>query len=206
MSFQCNEQAVHIVHCNGSTWCRQLMPTTRNTVLLSIGTSLESHIQLTTWCSRAYVKCPLVVEDAISTVTRHLALVQMIPTEHIRETAGMVIVAERHQLLMSPFMMEDTIRILFRALEPLLLSLYAWFNELYTIFIGCLSEIECSGSRVTQLPWMLSPCLTYILFHILLEVIIAAIWRNLVSVYSGCLKFVMGVVQACIWLMSQGIK
>jgi len=36
------------------------------------------------------------------------------------------------------------------------------------------------------------------LFEWMLEVIVAVVYRNLMSVYSVCLNYVVGVVQACV--------
>jgi hypothetical protein len=48
------------------------------------------------------LNCPFVVEDTESSVIGLLALVQTFATGLIRQTAGMVIVEERHQPLMQP--------------------------------------------------------------------------------------------------------
>jgi hypothetical protein len=47
MSFQCDEQAVHMVCCTGSTRWGNHKPPRNDTVLLWMGTSLNSHFQST---------------------------------------------------------------------------------------------------------------------------------------------------------------
>jgi len=71
-------------------------------VLLWIGTSLDSHFKSTAGHIPARLKCLFVVEDAELCVKGHLALVQMFAAGQICQTAGMVIVEERHQPPMQP--------------------------------------------------------------------------------------------------------
>ena len=101
-SFQCDEQAVHMVRCTGSTRWRKHKPPRNDTVLLWMGTSPDSHFKSTAGRIPARLKCLFVVEDAESSVKGLLALVQTFATGPIRQTAGMVIVEERHQPPMQP--------------------------------------------------------------------------------------------------------
>jgi len=102
MSFQCNEEAVHMVRCTGSTRWRKHKPPRNDTVHLRIGRSPDSHFQSTAGLIPARLKCHFVVEDAESSVEELVALVQTFATGPIRQTAGMVIVEERHQPPMQP--------------------------------------------------------------------------------------------------------
>jgi len=102
MSFQCDEQAVDMVCCTGSTRWTMHMPPRNDTVLLWLGISLDSHFKSTVGCIPTWLKCLFVVEDAESTVKGLLALVKTFETGPIRHTAGMVIVKEWHQPPMQP--------------------------------------------------------------------------------------------------------
>jgi len=101
-SFQCDEQAVHMVHCTGSTRRRKHKQPTNDTVLLWMGTSPDSHFKSTAGCIAARLMCLFVVENAESSVKVLLALVQTFATGPIRQTAGIMIVKERHQPPMQP--------------------------------------------------------------------------------------------------------
>ena len=101
-SFQCDEHAVHMVRCTGSTWWRKHKPQRNDTVLLWMGMSQDSHFMLTAWRIPAWLKCLFVVEEAESSIRGLLALVQTFATGPIRQTAGMMIVEERHQPPMQP--------------------------------------------------------------------------------------------------------
>jgi len=63
-SFQCNEQAVHMVHCTGSTSWRKHKTPRSDTVLLLMGTSPESHIKWTPGHIPAPLKFLVIIEDA----------------------------------------------------------------------------------------------------------------------------------------------
>jgi hypothetical protein len=67
-----------------------------------MGTSPDSHSKSTAGCIPAQLKCHFVVADAESSGKGLLALVQMFPTGPRRQTAGPVIVEERHQPPMQP--------------------------------------------------------------------------------------------------------
>jgi len=67
-----------------------------------MGTSPDSHFKSTAARIPARLKCLFVVEDAESSIKELLALVQTFATGPIRQTAGMVIVEERHQPPMQP--------------------------------------------------------------------------------------------------------
>jgi len=100
--FQCDEQAVHMVHCTGSTRWRKHKPPRNDTELLGMGTSPDSHFETTAGHIPPRLKCLFVVENAESRVKGLVALVQTFATGPIRQTAGMVIVEERHQPPMQP--------------------------------------------------------------------------------------------------------
>jgi len=71
-------------------------------VLLWTGRSPDSHFQSTAGGIPARLNCLFVIEDAESSVKGLLALVQTFATGPIRQIAVMVIVEERHRLLMQP--------------------------------------------------------------------------------------------------------
>jgi len=101
-SFQCNEQAVHMVRCTGSTRWRKHKPPRNDTVLLWMGTSPDRHFKSTAGHIPVQFKCLFMVEDAELSVEGLFALVQTFATGLIRQTAGMVIVNKRHQPPMEP--------------------------------------------------------------------------------------------------------
>jgi hypothetical protein len=101
-SFQCNERAVHMVRCTGSTRWRKHKPPRNDTVCLWMGMSPDSQFKLTAERIPARLKCLFVTKDAESSIKGLLALVQTFTTGPIRQTAGMLIVEERHQPLMPP--------------------------------------------------------------------------------------------------------
>jgi len=74
-SLQCEEQAVHMVHRTASTRWEKDKPPRNDTVLLWMGTSLESPFKSTAGCIPAWLKWHFVLEDAESSVKGLLALV-----------------------------------------------------------------------------------------------------------------------------------
>ena len=96
MSFQCDVQAVCMVHRTGSTRWRKHKPPRNDTVHLWVGTSLDSHGRSTAGHIPARYKYHFFVENAESSIRGLLGLVQMLATGAIRHAAGMVIVEERH--------------------------------------------------------------------------------------------------------------
>jgi len=56
-SFQCDEQAVHMVRCTGSTRWRKHKPPRNDTVLLWMGMSSDSHFQSTAGGIPVWLKC-----------------------------------------------------------------------------------------------------------------------------------------------------
>jgi len=96
-SFQCDEQAVHMVRCTASTWWRKHKQPGNDTVLLWMGTSLDSHFELTAGLSTSRLMCLFVVNDGESSVRGLLAVVLTFASGLIRQTAGVVMVDERHQ-------------------------------------------------------------------------------------------------------------
>jgi len=91
-----------MIRCSGSTRWRKHKPPRNDTVLLWMGTSPDSHLKSTADRIPARLKCLFGVVDAESSVQGLLALVQTFATEPIRQTAGMVIVEERHQPPLQP--------------------------------------------------------------------------------------------------------
>jgi len=92
----------------------------------------------------------------------------------------------------NPWMIKATVVRLISASAPLISSLQVRSRELYTFFCWCPSQIACNGTWATRFTWMLSICFKCRLFDSMLEVIVAAINRNLMSVCSGCLNFCTG--------------
>jgi hypothetical protein len=64
LSFQCDEQSVHMARYTGSTRWRKHKPPRNNTVLLWRGTSLDSHFRSTVGTIPAGLKCLFIIEDA----------------------------------------------------------------------------------------------------------------------------------------------
>jgi len=91
-----------MVFCTGSTRQRKHKPPRNDTVLLRMGTSPDSHFKSTAGGISGWLKCLFVVEDAELRVTGLLALLQTFATGPVHQTAGMVIVEERHQPPMEP--------------------------------------------------------------------------------------------------------
>jgi len=101
-SFQCNKHAVHTVRYTGSTRWRNHMPSRNDTVLLRMGMSLDRHFKWTAGQIPGCVKCLFVVKDAESSIIGFVALVQLLATRRIHQTAGMIIVEERQHPPMQP--------------------------------------------------------------------------------------------------------
>jgi len=101
-SIHCDEQAVHMVCCTGSTRWRKHKPPRNDTVLLWMGTSPDSHFKSNAGGIPAQLKCLFIVKDAELSVNGLLSLVQTFATGPVRQTACMVIVEERHQPPMQP--------------------------------------------------------------------------------------------------------
>jgi len=192
VSFQFDEQAVHIVCCTGSTRWRKHKPPRNNTVLLWMGTSPVSHIVSTAGCNPAWLKCLFVIVDAESSITGLLGLVQTFPTVPIRQTAAKEIFKERHQPLMQPlndgsycckplFSVGITyivlISVIQRAVYLLLLT-----SQLDSLQWYLSNTIDLNAFNLFTCRW----------FHSMLEVIVAAIYSHPISVYSGCLDFCNG--------------
>jgi hypothetical protein len=129
-SFQCDEQAVHMVRCTGSTRWRKHKPPSNHTVVLYIGTSLDSHFKSTAKIIPTQLKWLFVIEAVQSKVKGLLALVQMFATGPIRQAAGMVIVEERHQPPNQPFCDGSYSRKLLFRVGNLITSLYLYWKEL----------------------------------------------------------------------------
>ena len=103
MSFEGDEQAVHMVRCTGSTRWRKRKPPRNEKVLLWMGMSPDSCCKSTAGCIPALLKCLFVIKDAESSVKGLRALVLTCATGLLGQTAGMAIVEERHQPPMEPF-------------------------------------------------------------------------------------------------------
>ena len=91
-----------------------------------------------------------------------------------------------------PGMIQATVVGLVCESEIPILCLYAWFKRLYIVYCWHCSLIGCGGMWATRLTWMLSTCFTCWLFNSMLEVNVPAIYRNLISVYTGCHNFCYG--------------
>jgi len=100
--FQCAEQAVHMVRCTESKRWRKNKPPWYDTVLVWMGSSPNSHFKSTAGPILTGLKSLLIVEDAEWSITGSVALVQTFATGPIRQTAGVVIVEDRHQPPMQP--------------------------------------------------------------------------------------------------------
>lgn len=89
----------------------------------------------------------------------------------------------------NPCTMEAIIKSIISALEPIISAPLAWSEELYTLCCWRRSQITCGGTWVTLLTWMHAIYFTCRVFDSMLEVILAAIYSNLMSVYPECLNF-----------------
>jgi len=94
--------------------------------------------------------------------------------------------------LCNPCMMDAIVVSLISASEPLITSPSMRSKELCTFFRWHGGQIACSGTWATWLTWTLSISFACRQFDSMLEVIVAAIYRNLISVYSGCLNLSNG--------------
>ena len=101
-SYQCDEHAVHMVYCTGSSRWRMHKPTRNDTVLLWMGTSPDTHFMPTAGHIPAWLNCLFIFGDAESFVKGLLAFIQTFATGPTGQTAGMVIVEERHQPPIQP--------------------------------------------------------------------------------------------------------
>ena len=86
-------------------------------------TSPDSRFKLTAGYIPVWLKCLFVVQDTVLCVKGLLALVQMFATGLIRQTAGMVIMEERHQPLMQPIEAGSYCHEPFSVLKPHIVSL-----------------------------------------------------------------------------------
>ena len=99
-TFQCDEQAVHMVCCTGSTRWRKHKPPRNDTVLLWMGMSSYRHFKSTAEGISALLKCLFGIEDAELSINGLLTLVQTFAAGLICQTTGILIVEERDQPLM----------------------------------------------------------------------------------------------------------
>jgi hypothetical protein len=88
-----------------------------------------------------------------------------------------------------PCRIEDTIVRVFSVLQWLISSISVWLKGLYTFFHWCCSQIACSRIWTTWLTWILTLYFPFRLFYLMLKVIIAVTYYNLISIYS---EFVYG--------------
>jgi hypothetical protein len=102
MSFQCDEHAVHMVHCTGSTRWRKHKWPRNDKVNLWMWTCPDSHFMSTAGCVHTWLNCLFVIKHAEWSNNGLHALVQTLSTGPIPQTAGMLIVEERHQPAMQP--------------------------------------------------------------------------------------------------------
>jgi len=121
-SFQCNEWAVCMVHCTGSTTWSKHNPPSNDLLLLWMGTSPDRHCIKTAGHILARLKCHFVIHHAKASIKGRLALVQMFAAGPIRQTAGITNVEERDQPLTQTLVqwMDATIVSLFSVSEPLI--------------------------------------------------------------------------------------
>ena len=84
----------------------------------------------------------------------------------------------------NPCTMDATVLGLFSESKPLISSLSARSKELYTLFRWCCSQIARGGTGATRFTSMLSIWFTCRLIDLMLEVIVAAIYRKLICFLS----------------------
>jgi len=84
----------------------------------------------------------------------------------------------------NPCTLEATIISVFCSMEPHMSSLNMRCKGLYTFLPGHRSQISCGSTCATPLSWIPQICSTTRQFDLMLEVIVAAIVTNLMSVYS----------------------
>jgi len=96
-SFECNERAVHMVPCTGSTRWRKHMPPRDESMHPWMGKSPDSHFMSAGGCLGTWLKVDVIVEDAELSVKSLLTSVQTFVAKPICQTAVMVILEERHQ-------------------------------------------------------------------------------------------------------------
>jgi len=91
-SYQSDEQAVHMVHCTGSTWWKKQKLPSNDTAHFWMGTSSDSHFTLAAGDNPLRLKCLFIVEDAEWSFKRLLAQIQTFATGPVNETSRLVIV------------------------------------------------------------------------------------------------------------------
>jgi len=123
MSYHCDEQDVGMVHCAGSTWCRNHNQHRSDRVLHSMEMSPDSHFQSTAGCIPARWLCHVVVWVAEFSVPGLLAFVKTIVTGLINKKACTVIVERRYNICYNPSTMHCIIVSLYLVLKQLILSL-----------------------------------------------------------------------------------
>jgi len=101
-SCQCHKQDIQMVRCIGFTRWRTHMTPRNDVLLLWSGTSPDGNFESTAGYIPTPSKCLLIVVNGEHTIKGLFVLVQRFATGLIRHTAGMVIVAERHQRPMQP--------------------------------------------------------------------------------------------------------
>jgi len=84
----------------------------------------------------------------------------------------------------NPYTMQTTVVSLNSLWALLIPSLSARSKGLYALIRWRCSEIGHGGTWATQLTWMVSICFACRLFNSMLDVIIPAMYRNLIRVYS----------------------
>jgi len=87
---------------------------------------------------------------------------------------------------------------LISAWETLISSVSSRSKGLNTSYCWRHYQIAGGGTWATPLTSRISIWFTCRSFNSMFEVTVPAIYWNLISVYSGCLNFVIGVVQACV--------
>jgi len=122
-SFQCDDQAVQMVCCTGSTRWRKHMPRRNHTVLLWMGTIPDCHCKSTPGCIPARLKCLFILKHAELSVYGLLAMLQTFATGPIYQTAGMWLSRRDINLRCNPHTIEATIVSLISPSEPIISSL-----------------------------------------------------------------------------------
>ena len=119
-------------------------------------------------------------------------LVQTFATGPISETAGTVIAEERNPPLIQ-LLHDASYRCKY------LFGVGTTYILLISVIPGAVHLLPLMPQPdslwwywAIQLTWMISNCVTCRLFDLMLEVLIAAIYRNMMSVYSGCLNICNG--------------
>lgn len=186
MSFQCNWKAADIVCSTGPTRWRLFQPSRNDAIIFRMGTGPDSRIWWTAGCITTRFKYLIIVEDAESSVTGHLALDQRVPHRAIHHSARLVIIVDRYEL----------------PNQPLHGGSY-WHRSLFGIWSSWVITVSMTEAPVHLDPltpladstqWNLCNITDFNAFKIftcrisdsMLKVNASAIYSNLMIVKSGC--------------------